>query len=106
MPDKTTYKKVATVYVKSGSKKSVKTKVVSKNGKIYDTLDKLEKFARILSDINKILRNAGTDSGMSRKKKKKIKKYAKINSKTGMLVLKKATKAKRGKRAKPAKRKK
>ena len=104
MPDKTTYKKVATVYVKSGSEKGVRTKVVSRNGRIYDALDKLEKFARLLSDINKAV--LSTSSGMSRKKKKKIKKYAKINSKTGILVLKKARKAKKGKRVKPAKRKK
>ena len=67
----------------------------STDEKIYNALDKVERFLQKLAKINHIIRN--------RKKNldKKNKRIYKLNKKTGVLVLKKS---KKQKNAKPIKR--
>lgn len=87
MPNPLSYKKAATVYVRRDRQKKT-----SGNSVIYDILDVLERIARIVAAINRWVMG---DSHPARSKKKirRIKKYAKINKRTGMLILKKQKKA-------------
>ncbi len=97
MPNPLQYKKVANVYVRRD-----KLKAPSGNSVIYDILDALEKIARVLAAINKIIMGC-TNSDYQKKKVRRIKKYAKISKTTGMLILKKQKKATALKRLKAAK---
>ena len=78
---------------------------VSKGGKIYNALDKLERVARVVAAINRaVMGDPDPKSKKNKKRRRKIKKYAKIDKKRGVLVLKKAKKIKKSKKAKSAKR--
>lgn len=103
MPDNARYKKIATVYVREDEKKkpSKSESKPDENGKVYNALDKLEKLASVAALINRIiLGDPNPKSKHNKKKRKQIKKYAKINKKKGVLVLKKAKKTKKAKKAK------
>ena len=106
MSDKPTYRRVATVYVREDKKKSGKKKTAAQgHGKVYNALDKLERIARVLSEINKaVMGDPDPKSKKNKKRRKQIKKYARIDKKTGVLILKKAKKVKKPKKAKLAKR--
>ena len=108
MPNKAKYQKVATVYMRRDKKKILdrvkkngeraekkKGNTPSGNGRIYDTLDRIQRIAEKVAKINRIIN--GTDEKRSKKQLKKAKKYAKKDKRTGMLVLKKDKGAKRAK---------
>lgn len=97
MPNPLHYKKVANVYVRRD-----KLKASSGNSVIYNILDVLEKIARVLAAINQIIMGC-PNSDYQKKRIRRIKKYARINKTTGMLILKKQKKAVALKRLKPAK---
>ncbi len=97
MPNPIQYKKVASVYVKRD-----KLKASSGNSVIYDILDALEKTARVLAAINRVVMG-DPHSDYQKRKIRRIKKYAKISKTTGMLILKKQKKATALKGLKPAK---
>ncbi len=97
MPNPLKYKKVASVYVRRD-----KLKASSGNSIIYDILDTLEKIARVLAAINRIVMG-DPNSDYHKKKIRRIRKYARISKTTGMLILKKQKKIAVLKRMRPAK---
>lgn len=97
----TKYKRGATVYVRQGKTQSIK----SKENKVYNALDRLEKIMRAVSAVNRAI--VGDRDMSSRKNKKRLKsakKYAKYCKKNGMLVLKKQPAVRYAKPAKSLKR--
>ncbi len=97
MPNPLHYKKVANVYAKRNClKKSSGSNI------IYDILDVLEKITRVIAALNRWVMG---DSHPARSKKKirRIKRYAKINKRTGMLILKRQKKIRALKGLKSAK---
>ena len=97
MPNPLQYKKVASVYVRRD-----KLKASSGNSVIYNILDALEQIARVIAAINRFIMG-NQNSDYQKKKIRRIKKYAKIDKTTGMLILKKQKKVTALKSLKPAK---
>ena len=97
MPNPLQYKKVASVYVRRD-----KLKASSGNSVIYNILDSLEQIARVIAAINRFIMG-NQNSDYNKRRIRRIRKYAKINKTTGMLVLKKQKKATALKSLKPAK---
>lgn len=97
MPKPPRYKKVEPVRARRGNYRA------SSNSVIYNILDALEKTARIVATVNRwVMGDPRTASG--KRRLRRIKKYAKIDKRTGMLILKKEKKLTGLKYSKPAKR--
>ena len=96
MPNPIHYKKVANVYVKRDKLRA------PSNSVIYNILDALEQIAKVIASVNRFVMGE-PNSDYQKRKVRRIKKYAKINKTTGMLVLKKQKKIVVLKNLKPAK---